>query len=56
MLGQRLAPAAHHPLAKMMPPGQLAAVLGDLQGGIAARVATLPPHQQFLDSYCRSDA
>ncbi|MEN2748418.1 tryptophan halogenase family protein [Sphingomonas sp. T9W2] len=56
MLGQRLEPAAHHPLARMMPTGQLAAVLADLRRGIAARVATLPPHQQFLDNYCRSDA
>lgn len=56
MLGQRLEPAAHHPLAKMMPPGQLAAVLRDLHDGIAARVAALPTHQQFLDRYCRSAA
>ncbi|KQM95278.1 tryptophan halogenase [Sphingomonas sp. Leaf22] len=56
MLGQGLEPAAHHPLAKMMPPGQLAAVLRDLNDGIAARVAALPAHQQFLDQYCRSSA
>ncbi|PXA97481.1 hypothetical protein DMC47_13595 [Nostoc sp. 3335mG] len=54
MLGQRLEPQGHHPLAKLMPPGQLGAVLTELERGIAASVATLPTHQQFLDHYCRS--
>ncbi len=54
MLGQRLVPAAWHPLATAMPPGELGAVLDQLRSGIAATVAQLPTHQQFLDSYCRS--
>ena len=54
MLGQRLMPAAWHPLAKAMPPGELGTVLGGLQANIAAMVTRLPTHQQFLDGYCRS--
>ncbi|MDJ0276106.1 tryptophan 7-halogenase [Sphingomonas sp. 2R-10] len=54
MLGQRLAPVAWHPLARAMPPGELGAALDQLRGGIAATVAQLPTHQQFLDAYCRS--
>jgi|GEM_PF-2352257 len=54
MLGRRLAPAAWHPRAKAMPPGELGNVLRGLQAIITATVARLPTHQQFLDSYCRS--
>ena len=54
MLGQRLTPAAWHPLARAMPPGELGTVLRGLQFNIAAAVARLPTHQKFLDSYCRS--
>lgn len=54
MLGQRLTPAAWHPLARAMPPGELGTVLGGLHANIAATVARLPTHQQFLDGYCRS--
>ncbi|WP_294318260.1 tryptophan halogenase family protein [uncultured Sphingomonas sp.] len=56
MLGQRLTPAAWHPLARAMPPGELATVLDGLRTTIAATVARLPTHQQFIDSYCRSAA
>ncbi|MEP9400476.1 tryptophan halogenase family protein [Sphingomonas sp. VNH70] len=54
MLGQGLVPERHHPLARLMPPGQLAAVLGDLHRGIAATVARLPTHQAFVERYCPS--
>jgi tryptophan halogenase len=50
MLGQGLTPHRHHLMARMMPPGQLAEALTNLSRGIAARVATLPPHQQFVDT------
>lgn len=50
MLGQGLTPHRHHLMARMMPPGQLAEALSNLSRGIAARVATLPPHQQFVDT------
>ncbi len=54
MLGQRLEPAAHHPLASLMPPGQLGTVLAGMQRGIGDTVAALPTHQDFIDGYCRS--
>jgi tryptophan halogenase len=52
MLGQRLTPRSHHRLTRLMPPHQLDRALADLQAGIAAKVAALPPHQAFVDRYC----
>ena len=52
MLGQRLEPATHHPLIKLMPPDQLKAVMRSLSDNIAQAVRGLPSHQRFLDQYC----
>jgi tryptophan halogenase len=52
LLGQRLEPVAHHPLARLMPPGQLHQVMKDLNAKVVDAVRQLPPHQVFLDSYC----
>ncbi|RHW19097.1 tryptophan 7-halogenase [Sphingomonas gilva] len=54
MLGQRLAPRAHHQMGRLMPPEQLLKALTDLKANIAGAVAKLPDHQRFLDSYCAS--
>jgi len=56
MMGQRLEPASHHPLARLMPPGQLQQVMRDLSGNIAGAVRQLPAHQAFLDRYCPEPA
>ncbi|WP_347302796.1 tryptophan halogenase family protein [Croceibacterium sp. TMG7-5b_MA50] len=51
MLGQRLEPAGHHHLARLMSPDRLRQALADMQAGTAAAVDRLPAHQQFLDHY-----
>jgi tryptophan halogenase len=56
LIGQGVRPAAWHRLAQMMPTAQLAGALADLKRGIDRRVAALPAHQSFLDSYCAEPA
>lgn len=51
MLGQRLEPRGHHLVGRLMPPAQLREALGDLKSNIAAAVAQLPPHEQFVTAY-----
>jgi tryptophan halogenase len=56
MLGQRLEPAAHHQMGRLMPPEQLRGALADLSANIARAVGGLPSHQAFLDRYCGVEA
>lgn len=51
MLGQRLELQAQHQLTRMMPPERLRQAFADMRAGVAASVARLPSHQQFLDRY-----
>ncbi|HWI85906.1 MAG TPA: tryptophan halogenase family protein [Sphingomonas sp.] len=51
MLGQGIEPRSYHALARMMEPGQLKQALTDLKAGITARLAQLPQHQEFVESY-----
>ena len=52
LLGQRIEPEAWHRLARLLRPGQLDRVLADRAKTIAAAVARMPTHQQFIDRYC----
>jgi len=52
MLGQRLQPKAWHKVAELMAPGQLKGMLEQIRGQVAQQVATLPPHQTFVERYC----
>jgi tryptophan 7-halogenase len=52
LMGQGLAPAGYHRLARMMPAGELRQALDDLAAGIAAKVARLPGHGEFVTGYC----
>ena len=52
MLGQRLEPRSHHPVARLMPPGALEQALQDIRTNVATAVRQLPAHQHFLDGYC----
>lgn len=49
MLGQGLVPQSHNRVARMMPPGRLAATLAALGQDVTRQVATLPAHQAYLD-------
>ena len=55
MLGQRMVPASHHHMGRLMPPAQLRQALDDLKGNIAGAVARMPSHQDFLDRYCPAE-
>ena len=52
MLGQRIEPRQWHRMAAVMNDGRLQQTLGEIAKGVAANVATMPAHQQFLDGYC----
>jgi tryptophan halogenase len=52
LLGQGLAPASYHRLAKMMDPDELRTALGTLKANIDRGVARMPSHQEFLAQYC----
>jgi tryptophan 7-halogenase len=51
MLGQRLVPARHHHMGRMIVDGELRSALGELRSGIAGAVARMPAHQHFLERY-----
>jgi len=54
MLGQGLVPEAHHPAADLMGDAELADFLGGIKRRVDETVAQLPPHQVYVDQYCRA--
>ncbi|MGH8193595.1 MAG: tryptophan halogenase family protein [Woeseiaceae bacterium] len=54
MLGQRIIPERYHHLARMMTEPDLARMLGGLKASIAQAVEKLPPHQEFIERYCKA--
>ena len=52
MLGQRLAPVAHHPMAALMGAQRLRETLGGLRTDVEAEVNALPDYGAFLEGYC----
>lgn len=52
MLGQGLAPQAHHPVAGLMGPAELTAFLADIQRGVEHRLAGMPRHQDYVTRLC----
>jgi tryptophan halogenase len=56
LLGQRLRPRGFHQLARMIPPAELRGALDKLRADIAAAVARMPAHEQFLREYCAAPA
>lgn len=52
LLGQGMAPQRYHELARLMPIEQLRGALGSLKADIAARVAQMPAHADFVQDYC----
>ncbi|MGN6620328.1 MAG: tryptophan halogenase family protein [Sphingomonas sp.] len=51
MMGQGIEPKGYHHIARTMPPQQLSEALGNLRQEIAARLAPMPSHQEFLRRY-----
>jgi tryptophan halogenase len=54
MVGQHIVPAGYHPLVDGVPESELAQLGESVRGVIATCVAAMPPHEQFIDRYCRS--
>ena len=52
MLGQRIEPMNHHPLADELSDSQLDGFLSDVRTLIGRAVKTLPPHDQFVARNC----
>jgi tryptophan halogenase len=55
MLGQRLAPKGYHYMARMLSDERLRVMLGTLKANIAAAVAKMPTHKEFLEQYCAGE-
>jgi tryptophan halogenase len=54
MLGQGLEPKGYHHVARLMPAEQLKQSLSQLRETIARVVAGMPPHQAFVEKYCKA--
>ena len=52
MLGQGIAPRAHHPIAEKLRDDELDRLLGTLRDKIARTVAGMPDHGAYLAHYC----
>lgn len=55
MLGQNLVPRSYHPMADRINEGQLKEFLGSVKAIIEKSTSPLPPHQAFIDHYCKAD-
>lgn len=56
LYGQGLVPSSYHAVADAMPEDELRVTLSKIRKAIKDRVASLPPHQQFLDGCCSRPA
>jgi tryptophan halogenase len=52
MMGQGIAPAAHHPITRQMDDRNLAEFLGEIRKDVARTLMKLPRHQAFVDQFC----
>jgi tryptophan halogenase len=55
LLGQRMMPQGYHHVAAMVPEPQLRGEFDRMRREIAAAVATMPSHPDFLRAYCPAD-
>jgi tryptophan halogenase len=53
LLGQRIAPASHHLVARLMPEARMQEALNTLRGNIDRAVQAMPEHDDFLRSFLR---
>jgi tryptophan halogenase len=56
MIGQRILPAAWHPLVDAVPDDELARFGESVRGVIASCVAAMPEHEQFIARCCQAPA
>jgi tryptophan halogenase len=54
MLGQGITPRQHHPVADLMGDPELSGFLADIKANVDRTVAQLPPHQAYVEQYCKA--
>jgi tryptophan halogenase len=54
MLGQGIEPLQHHPAADLMGDEELRSFLDGIKSHVDKTVAQLPPHQAYVEQYCRA--
>jgi tryptophan halogenase len=54
MLGQGILPRQHHPIADLMGDAELSRFLGEIRAMVERTVRQLPPHQAYVDQYCKA--
>lgn len=54
MLGQGILPESHHPVADMMSEQEVRDFLRHIDQNVQRTIDGLPPHQAYLDAYCRA--
>jgi tryptophan halogenase len=52
MVGQRLMPRAHHPMAALKTDAEIDAILGDVQRVVAKCVDVMPTQADFIAAHC----
>jgi tryptophan 7-halogenase len=52
LLGQRVAPRSHHPMADLISDAQLEEFLSNVRQIIGAAVGRMPTHEEFIARYC----
>jgi len=56
MIGQHLLPRGHHPMVDALPEAELIQLGESVRGVVAACVAAMPEHEQFIARCCRAPA
>jgi tryptophan halogenase len=54
MLGQGIEPQQHHPVADLMGDEELSRFLDGIRTSVERTVAQLPPHQTYVEQYCKA--
>jgi tryptophan halogenase len=54
MLGQGIMPEHYHPIVDVMSDEELERFLRDLRSAVDQTAAQLPPHQRYVEQYCRA--
>jgi len=54
MVGQRILPERWHPMVDQMPQAELEELVGGVKKVLANCVEVMPPHQAFIDRYCKA--
>jgi tryptophan halogenase len=54
MIGQRIVPAAWHPLVDAVNDADLVRLAESVRGVVASCVAAMPAHEAFIERYCKA--